>query len=61
MLHSAVKYAVHKEGTAQFGCLCSFKDEAEQMLADLKKEIARMPKDELSKYHVVEVTLSWNE
>ena len=61
MQHTLTKYAVHKEGTTQFGYMCSFKEEAEQMLSDLKKEILQMPRDEVNKYHVVEVTFVWDE
>ena len=55
------KWAIHKSGTEQLGYLCSFKDEAEQMLEDLKKDVYQMPKNELDKYRVVEVQVSWAE
>ena len=58
---STTKWAVHKAGTESFGYLCSFKDEAEHMLGDLHRDVYNMPKEELDKYHVVEVTLSWDE
>lgn len=58
---TVAKWAVHKAGTSQFGCLCSFKEEAEDMLKDLHQSILSMPKDERDKYHVVEVTVSWDE
>jgi len=55
------RWAVHKQGTEQFGYLCSFKSEAENMLNDLKKDILNMPDSEKAKYSVVEVTVSWSE
>lgn len=55
------RWAVHKAGTEQLGYLCSFKDEAERMLEDLKKDVYQMPKIELDKYRVVEVQVSWIE
>lgn len=58
---TVTRWAVHKDGTEQLGYLCSFKDEAEQMLEDLKKDVKSMPSSELEKYHVVEVTVSWEE
>lgn len=61
MQKTVTKWAVHKNGTVQFGYLCSFKEEAEQMLRDLKKDIHDMPKAEIDKYHVVKVTVAWDE
>jgi len=61
MEKSAVKWAIHKTGTAQFGYLCSFEEEAEHMLLDMKKDIINMPVDELNRYKVVKVTLIWDE
>ena len=61
MQKSATKWAIHKHGTDQFGHLCSYRDEAEDMFADLKKDIIHMPESELKKYHVAEVTLVWDE
>lgn len=61
MKKSVTKWAVHKAGTEQLGYLCSFKDEAERMLEDLKKNVYQMPKIELDKYRVVEVQVSWIE
>ena len=55
------RWAVHKEGTEQLGYLCSFKDEAERMLADLKKDILRTATLDIDKYKVIEVQVSWTE
>ena len=60
-LNSTTKWAVHKAGTNQFGYLCSFKEEAEHMLEDLKKDIINMPKSEIEKYYVVELEITWEE
>ncbi len=61
MKKTCKKYAVHKDGTMVFGSLCSFKDEAEDLLQELKKSIITMPESEKSKFRVVEVELSWDE
>lgn len=61
MQKTTKKWAVHKSGTNQFGYMCSFREEAEQMLEDMKKDILNMPKSEIDRYHVVEVDLVWNE
>ena len=55
------RWAIHKVGTEQLGYLCSFKDEAEHMLEDLKKDIYQVPSLEIEKYKVVEVQVSWIE
>ena len=55
------RWAVHKSGTDQLGYLCSFKDEAEKMLEDLKKDVYQTSSIDLDKYHVVEVQVSWIE
>ena len=52
---------MHKSGTDQLGYLCSFKDEAERMLEDLKKDVHQTSSIDLDKYHVVEVQVSWLE
>lgn len=61
MQKSVTKWAVHKAGTDNFGYMCSFKDEAEQMLKDLHQDVLNMPENELAKYRVAEVTLTWDE
>jgi len=61
MKKHAVKWAVHKAGTEQLGCLCSFREEAEDMLADLHKSILHMPEEDRQKFKVVEVSVSWEE
>ena len=61
MLHTTTKWAVHKSGTNQLGYLCSFKEEADDMLRDLHQNILSMPKEERDKYKVVEVHVSWDE
>ena len=61
MKKTCKKWAVHKLGTKQFGCLCSFKEEAEDMLNDLHDSIKTMPDAERERFHVVEVEVSWNE
>lgn len=61
MQRTTTKWAVHKAGTNSFGYMCSFKEEAEQILADLHHNILHMSEDELKKYHVVEVKMTWNE
>ena len=58
---TATKWALHKLGTNQFGYMCSFQNEAEQMLDDLKKDVLHMPEKELKKYKVVKIALSWDE
>lgn len=61
-MHKTVtRWAVHKSGTEQLGYLCSFKNEAENMLSDLHANILNMPEEERKKYKVVEVTVSWDE
>ena len=55
------RWAIHKVGTEQLGYLCSFKDEAERMLKDLKKDICQASSLEIEKYKVVEVQVSWTE
>lgn len=55
------RWAIHKVGTEQLGYLCSFKDEAERMLEDLKKDIYQASFLEIEKYKVVEVQVSWTE
>ena len=55
------RWAIHKAGTEQLGYLCSFKDEAERMLEDLKKDIYQASSLEIEKYKVVEVQVSWTE
>lgn len=55
------RWAIHKQGTNQLGYLCSFKSEAEDMLADLHKDILNMSEEEKDKYHVIEVKVSWDE
>ena len=57
----AKKWAVHKTGADQFGYVCSFKEEAEHMLADLQQSILHMPESDRQKYKVVEIDLSWEE
>ena len=55
------RWAVHKIGTEQLGYLCSYEQEAIDMLNDLKKNILNMPKEEIEKYQVVKVQVTWNE
>lgn len=61
MKKTVKRFAVHKRGTEQLGYLCSFKDEAQALLADLKNNIFSMPQTDLEKYQVVEVEVSWEE
>lgn len=61
MTKSCIKYAVHKAGTQLFGSLCMYREEAEDLLDDLQKNIIHMPDDEKSKFKVVEVKLEWDE
>lgn len=61
MKKSCIKYAVHKLGTNIFGSLCSYEDEANDLLQDLKMNIVNMPEDEKAKYVVAKVEVSWNE
>ena len=61
MKKTVIRWAVHKAGTEQLGYLCSFEQEAVDMLNDLKKNILNMPKEEIEKYQVVKVQVSWNE
>jgi len=58
---STTRWAVHKRGTEQFGYLCSFKSEAEDLLNDLFKNAYTMSEKEKSKYCVAEVTVTWDE
>lgn len=55
------RWAVHKKGTEQLGYLCSYEQEAIDMLNDLKKNILNMPKKEIEKYQVVKVQVTWDE
>ena len=55
------RWAVHKKGTEQLGYLCSFEQEAIDMLNDLKNNILNMPKEEVEKYQVVKVQVIWDE
>ena len=61
MKKSCKKYAVHKLGSEIFGSLCSYREEAKDLLRDLQKNILNMPKSEKDKFKVVEVELFWNE
>ena len=61
MKKTCTKYAIHKQGTSIFGSLCSYEDEAQDLLDDLCKNILNMPEEEKSKYHVAKVELSWDE
>ena len=61
MKKTATRWAVHKAGTEQLGYLCSYKQEAIDMLDDLRKNIVSMPKEDIEKYKVVEVQVSWDE
>ena len=61
MKKSCKKYAVHKLGSEIFGSLCSFREEAEDLLQDLQKNIINMPKSEKDKFKVIELELTWNE
>lgn len=55
------RWAVHKKGTEQLGYLCSFEQEAVDVLNDLKKNILNMSKEEIEKYQVVKVQVTWDE
>ncbi len=55
------RWAVHKSGTEQLGYLCSFKSEAEELLADMRKNILSMPKAQIDRYKVIEVEVTWDE
>ena len=61
MKKTCKKYAIHKDGTTVFGSLCSYREEAEDLLHDLQKNIINMPEVEKRKFKVVEVELVWNE
>ena len=61
MKKTCKKYAVHKAGTEMFGCLCSSKTEAEDVLATMHKNAQSMSEEEKSNFNVIEVELSWNE
>lgn len=61
MQKTITRWAIHKAGTEQLGYLCSFKDEADDMLRDMHKDIITMSEAEKSKYRVVEVKVSWEE
>ena len=61
MKKTVTRWAVHKTGTEQLGYLCSFEQEAVDMLNDLKKNILNMPKEEIEKYQVVKVQVTWDE
>ena len=58
---STTRRAVHKRGTEQFGCLCSFKSEAEDLLNGLLKSLCTMSEEEKSKHCVAEVTVTWDD
>ena len=61
MKKTCKKYAVHKSGTEIFGSLCSYKEEAEDLLHDLQANILNMPDAEKSKFKVVELDICWDE
>lgn len=61
MQKTITRWAIHKAGTERLGYLCSFKDEADDMLRDMHKDIITMSEAEKSKYRVVEVKVSWEE
>ena len=61
MKKTVTRWAIHKVGTEQLGYLCSYKQEAVDMLDDLRKNIVSMPKEDIEKYKVVEVQVTWNE
>ena len=61
MKKTVTRWAVHKAGTEQLGYLCSYKQEAVDMLDDLRKNIVSMPKEDIEKYKVVEVQVTWDE
>lgn len=58
---STTRWAVHKRGTEQFGYLCSFKSEAEDLLNDLFSNAYTMSEKEKAKYCVAEVTITWDD
>ena len=61
MKKTCIKYAVHKHGTDIFGSLCSYEEEAMDLLQDLRDSILNMPEYEKAKFCVAKVELSWNE
>ena len=61
MKKSCIRYAVHKSGTEMFGSLCTYESEAKDLLEDLKKNIINMSDEEKSRFHVVQLEVSWNE
>lgn len=62
MKKTCIKYAIHKRGTSIFGSLCSYEDEAQELLDDLCKNIRNVSEEEeKSKYYVAKVELSWDE
>lgn len=61
MKKTCKKYAVHKAGTEIFGSLCSYEQEAVDLLNDLNANVISMPASEKSKFKVVEVEISWDE
>ena len=50
---SIIRWAVHKIGSEQFGCLCESEDEAKEMLADSSESN--------DNYIVKQVEVSWCE
>lgn len=58
---SLKRWCVHKIGTGQLGVLCSFKEEAEDLLRNLKSDLIRMAPEEKAKYVVVEVEVKFQE
>lgn len=61
MKKTCKKYAVHKSGTEVFGSLCSYREEALDLLHDLQANIVNMPEEEKRKFYVAEVNLEWND
>lgn len=59
MTKTAIRWAIHKLGTEQFGILQNSREEAEAKLAELKKSIAS--KRQQAKYEVSELKLEWTE
>lgn len=61
MKKKCIKYAVHKAGTEVFGSLCSYEQEAIDLLNDLKDNVVSMPMSEKSKFRVVKIEVMWDE
>ena len=56
---TAIRWAMHKKGTDQFGYMCLKKEDAEYILANFRTDA--QDSKAFDNYDVVQVELSWME